>query len=314
MSIEKITPRNHPLVMALISTLILISSALSAQIIRIDTLTNWRKSFKAGLNVNQATSSGNWKGGGVSSFGFNTLLNFKANYKKGKVSWNNEIDMLYGMVNNQGQGVRKTQDRIFIDTKYGHDFNEKWNLFVAVNILSQFAKGYKYIKDANGVEQGQLISDSFAPTFITLTMGMEYRPVSYFKLRLSPIAPRLTLLNNNDGRFDAVDSVAPYGVNVGESSRFEAYAFQLMADFDKDIATNINLKCRYILFANYRTFELNKVDHRVDLNLTAKVNKFINVSIGGIFLYDYDQDASPQYSQAFSLGVLYAIQNFSDKN
>ncbi|MDZ4714503.1 MAG: DUF3078 domain-containing protein [Cytophagales bacterium] len=292
---------------------VLAFTGANAQIIHLDTLTNWRRAFKTGLNINQAAFSGNWKGGGVTSFGFNTFMNVKANFKKGKVSWDNEVDMLYGMVNNEGQGYRKTQDRIFIDTKYGRQISKKWNLFVAVNMLSQFAKGYKYIKDVNGVEQGQLISDSFAPTFITSTLGAEYQPVSYFKMRFSPVAPRLTLLANNDGRYSAVDPAEPYGVPVGESSRFEAYAFQMMADFDKDLATNLHLKCRYVLFANYRTFEMNKVDHRVDLNLTASVNKFINVSIGGIFLYDFDQDASPQYSQAFSLGVAYSIQNYSDK-
>jgi len=39
----------------------------------------------------------------------------------------------------------------------------------------------------------------------------------------------------------------------------------------------------------------------------------VNVNIGGIFLYDYDQDASAQYSQAFSLGVLYSFRNFEEK-
>ena len=86
-----------------------------------------------------------------------------------------------------------------------------------------------------------------------------------------------------------------------------------MAEFNKDIATNINLKWRYVMFANYETLEAKKIDHRVDLNLTAKVNRFVNVSLGGIFLYDYDQDASAQYSRAFSLGILYTIQNYAEK-
>jgi hypothetical protein len=102
-------------------------------------------------------------------------------------------------------------------------------------------------------------------------------------------------------------------VEVGSSTRFEWYAFQMMAEFNKDIATNINLKWRYVMFANYETLEAKKIDHRVDLNLTAKVNRFVNVSLGGIFLYDYDQDASAQYSQAFSLGILYTIQNYAEK-
>lgn len=284
-----------------------------AQVIRVDSTTNWRKSFKAGLNINQANFSGNWKGGGVNSFGFNALMNFKANYKRDKISWDNEVDLLYGSVNNEGQGPRKTMDRIYIDTKYGRSLSSTWDIFVAANINTQFAKGYKYVKDANGVEQGQLISDTFSPLFITMSLGAEWKPKPYFKMRFSPVAPRVTLLTDNDGRFSAVDPVAPYGVTVGQSDRFEWYAFQMMADFDKDIATNMNLKVRYVMFANYKTLEMNKVDHRVDLNLTAKVNKYINVSLSGIFLYDFDQDASPQYSQALSLGVLYTFQNFEDK-
>ena len=298
-----------------LSILVLLFSlvAATAQVVKIDSTGNWRKSFKAGLNINQAAFSGNWKGGGVNSFGFNTLLNYKVNYKKDKISWDNEIDLLYGMINNEGQGVRKTMDRIYLDTKYGRSFSEHWDAFIAANALSQFAKGYKYVKDANGVEQGQLTSDSFSPMFITMTLGAEWKPVSYFKMRFSPIAPRVTLLSNNDGRYNAVDLVAPYGVLLGESSRFEWYAFQMIADLDKDIAKNVNLKVRYLMFANYKTLEANKVDHRVDLSLTAKVGRFFNVNLGGIFIYDYDQDISPQYSQAISLGVLYTFQNFKDK-
>ncbi|HWA33108.1 MAG TPA: DUF3078 domain-containing protein [Cyclobacteriaceae bacterium] len=284
-----------------------------AQIIKVDSLSNWRKAFRAGLNLNQANFSSNWKAGGINSFGFNALLNYKANYKSGRNSWDNEIDMLYGMVNNAGQGYRKTLDRLFLDTRYGYALSEQWDVIVAANVLSQFGRGYKYVKDANGVEQGQLISDSFAPTFITLNLGAEWHPSKFFKVRFSPIAPRVTLLANNDGRYAAVDPLKPYGVDVGKNSRFEWSAFQMIAEFDKDIAPNLNLKWRYMMFANYETLEINKVDHRVDLNLVAKVNKYVNVSLGGIFLYDFDQDASPQYSQAFSLGVLYTFQNFEDK-
>jgi len=299
--------------LAIVAIMLVAGQSAQGQVVRIDSTTNWKKSFKAGLNINQATFSGNWKGGGINSFGFNALMNFKANYKKGRTSWDNEVDLLYGMVNNEGQGVRKTMDRIFIDSKYGRALGEKWDMFVAMNINTQFAKGYKYVKDVNGVEQGLLISDSFSPMFVTLSLGAEWKPVSYFKMRFSPIAPRATFLSNNDGRYSAVDPAAPYGVTVGKPERFEWYAFQIMADLDKDIATNMNLKVRYILFANYQTPEINKVDHRVDLNLTAKVNKYVNVSLGGIFIYDYDQDASPQYSQALSLGVLYTFQNFAEK-
>ncbi len=301
--------------LTLLAALIIVLCGLQsqAQVIKVDSLSEWRKAFRVGINLNQANFSSNWKAGGINSFGFNALLNYKANYKSGRRSWDNEIDMLYGMVNNSGQGYRKTLDRIFLDTRYGYSLSDKWDVIVAANLLSQFGRGYKYVKDANGVEQEQLVSDSFAPTYITFNLGAEWHPSKFFKVRLSPFAPRVTLLSNNDGRYAAVDPVKPYGVDVGSSSRIEWNAFQMIAEFDKDIVTNVNLKWRYMMFANYQTLEANKIDHRVDLNLVAKVNKFVNVSLGGIFLYDFDQDNSPQYSQAFSLGVLYTFQNFEDK-
>jgi len=292
--------------------LLTLSTVAPAQIIRIDTTTFWKKSFKAGINLNQSSFSANWKAGGVNSFGFNAFLNAKANYKKKKKSWTNEMDLLFGMVNNDGQGFRKTLDRIYLDTKYGYDFNEKWGLFTALNFSSQFAEGFKYEKDASGVEQSSVISDFLAPAFITGSLGFEYSPDESFKLRLAPIASRLTVVQNSE-RYLAVDSIAPYGVNVGESVRIEALAFQMLAEYSKDIAENLNLKWRYLFFANYQTLEMKTIDHRLDINLTAKVNKFVNVSLGGILLYDFDQDSGVQLSQAFSLGFLYTFQNYKDK-
>jgi Protein of unknown function (DUF3078) len=287
-------------------------SSVYGQVIKVDSASNWRKAFKAGLNLNQASFSSNWKAGGVNSIGFNSFLNYKANYKKENTSWDNEIDMLYGMVNNAGQGYRKTLDRIFLDTKVGRTINKNWDFSGSVNFQSQFAPGYKYDKDANGVEQSTLISDFFAPAFITAALGLEYHPVPYFKARISPFAPRVTIVNDVE-RFITVDNPTPYGVEPGDKARFEWLAFQLLAEFNKDIAENINLKWRYVMFANYETFEAKTIDHRFDLNLTAKVNKFINVSVGGILLYDFDQDSGVQLSQAFNLGILYTFQNYEEK-
>lgn len=297
----------------LIVMLVLIASYTQAQVVKVDSTTNWKKSFRSGLNINQASFSSNWKAGGVNSFGINGLLNYKANYKKNKTAWDNQFDFLYGMVNNDGQGYRKTLDRIYMETKLGHDLNEKWSLATSINFQSQFAKGYKYEKDVNGVEFGTLISDFFAPAFITSAWGFEYHPVDYFKVTLSPFSPRVTIVADNNGRFNSVDPVKPYGVLVGESTRFEWLAFQMQAEFNKDIAKNLNLKWRYLMFANYETLEGKTIDHRLDIGLTAKVNSFMNVTLGGILIYDYDQDSAVQLAQAFSLGVAYSFQNFEEK-
>jgi len=295
------------LIVALFSTL----TSVEAQIVKPDTLSNWKKKFVFNLNVNQAAFSSNWKGGGVNSLGLNGLLNYQANYSKNKNSWDNEIGLLYGFVNNSGQGFRKTVDRIFLDTKYGYKLSDNWGLFSSLNFLSQFDKGYKYEKDANGVEQGLLISDFMAPAFITFALGFEYHPVEYFTVRISPFAPRITIVNDPE-RFVTTVGPEPYGVEPPDETRFEWLAFQLLAEFDKDIATNLNLKWRYLMFANYETFEMKTIDHRLEVMLNAKVNRFITVGLGGILLYDYDQDTGAQVSQVFNLGFAYSFQNFED--
>ncbi|HEY9047969.1 MAG TPA: DUF3078 domain-containing protein [Ohtaekwangia sp.] len=300
------------IVLTVVVALILFAaSSAQAQIIKPDTLSHWHKKFSFGLNFNQASFSSNWKGGGINSVGFNSLVNYKANYAKGKSKWDNEIDLLYGFVNNSGQGFRKTLDRMYLDTKYGHALNKNWDLFTSLNFLSQFSKGYKYENDAAGVEQRLIISDILAPAFITSAWGAEYHPTNYFKVRLSPFAPRVTIVKDPT-RFTRTVGPEPYGVDSTKTTRFEWLAFQLLAEFDKEIFKNVNLKWRYVMFANYETLQLKTIDHRLDLMLTSKVNKFITVSLGGILLYDYDQDSGAQVSQLFNFGFAYTFQNYED--
>lgn len=287
-----------------------VSIQSQAQIVKPDTLSRWKKKLVFNINLNQAAFSSNWKAGGINSIGVNGLFNYTANFKDGKRSWDNQIGFLYGFVNNKGQGQRKTLDRIYLDTKYGYEISKNWGLFSSLNFLSQFSEGNKYEKDLNGVEQPILISDFMAPAFVTSAWGLEYHPVSYFFVRISPFAPRVTIVSDNNGRFSAVDPLTPYGVAVGESTRFEWLAFQLVSEFNKDIATNINLKARYVMYANYQTLELKTIDHRLEVMLNAKVNKFINVGLGGILLYDYDQDSGAQFSQMFNFGFNYTFQNY----
>jgi hypothetical protein len=273
-----------------------------------DSVQLWKKKLSFAININQASFSSNWKAGGISSFGFNSLYNYKANYKKNHTSWDNEIDLAFGLVNNKGQGYRKTTDRIFLDTKVGHDMNKNWALFTSLNVLTQFAQGFNYKDDGTS----ELISDAFAPAFITSAWGAEYHPVDYFKMRISPFAPRITIVKDPE-RFVTVENPKPYGVIPPDQVRFEWLSFQLMAEFNKEIATNLNLKWRYIMYANYQTFAFKSIDHRVDLDLVAKVNKYVNVTLGGILIYDNDQDPDVQLSQVFSLGFLYTFQNFEEE-
>lgn len=275
-----------------------------------DTVRYWKKKLDLGINVNQASFTSNWTGGGVNSVGLSVAFNYVANYARGPHSWDNTIGLQYGFVKNEGQGFRKTLDRIFFDTKYGYRLSTHWNAFTSLNFLSQFAPGFSY-EQTNGVETASHISDFFAPAFITSAWGLEYHKEDYFRMRFSPFAPRLTIVRNPE-RFVTTVGENPYGVTPPDQTRFEWLALQFVAEFNKDIAEDLNLKWRYALFANYETLELDKLDHRLEVMLLAKVNKFVNVSLGGVILYDYDQIEEIQLSQVFTLGFAYKFQNYKD--
>ncbi|MDB5270446.1 MAG: hypothetical protein JWP58_3486, partial [Hymenobacter sp.] len=248
---------------------------------------------------------------GVNTIGFNALFNARANRKLGVHSFDNEVDFLFAFSETKGLGYRKGQDRLYLDTKYGRALNARWDMFLSLNLLSQFAPGYKYDTDAAGNDRAQLTSDTFAPAFITAAYGFEYHPTTYFHVRLAPFAPRLTVVNRVE-RFVAALGDTPYGVNPGHSTRFEVLAAQVLAEYDRNISPSVNLKARYVLFANYRNLTSQEIDHRLDVGLTAKVGKYVNVALNGIALYDYDQDHGLQYSQGLTIGVAYAFQNFAD--
>jgi hypothetical protein len=80
----------------------------------------WKKGGFINLNINQGSLS-NWSGGGDKfSFSLNAYVNLYAFYKKDKNSWDNSLDLAYGVVNTTTLGNRKSSDRIEYLSKYGY--------------------------------------------------------------------------------------------------------------------------------------------------------------------------------------------------
>ncbi|MEO8793961.1 MAG: DUF3078 domain-containing protein [Daejeonella sp.] len=261
----------------------------------------WKNMISFGVNFNQASFSNNWSSGGVNTLALGSQFNYKTDFTKGDKNYVSEVILQYGKLKNKAQLERKTNDRIFWDNKVGLKLSKSWNFFGSLNFESQFDKGYSYSKNADGNEVRNLLSKFLAPGYLTESVGFEYKPVKYFFIRIGTGTARqtfvldTTLYKTNPKNF---------GVTPGERFRNEL-AFQVVGSIDKDIATNLNLKSRYAMFASYE--HLAGIDHRLDLTLTAKVNKLINVSVSGIALYDDDTANEIQASQTLSFGLVYKL-------
>lgn len=285
-------------------TLGIASAQDSTETVKADT-TYWLKSIEGTFALNQASFSGNWTGGGVNSIAFTTGIFARANYAKERWSWDNTMDLFYGVVKNQDEDGRKSNDRILIDSKVGLKAGDKWNYFVSMTFSSQFAPGYEF------EDTGRTLISKFAnPAYLTAALGMEYKPNEEFSLRLSPFSPRFTFVTDKDLYLNVPDN---YGVPIGETVRHEWLAMSLLADWNKQLSENINLKARYGLFANYETLAWDTIDHRLDVVLSAKVSNLVSVTLTLMSLYDLDQDEKIQFSQGLGIGLVYKRGNFPEK-
>ena len=288
-----------------------LKNALSANRLQADKDTAWHK-IEFGANLNQGSFSSNWTGGGVNSVALGLFFNALSVQKKGKDSWRNDFQSQYGVVRNKGQQSRKNVDRIFFDSKYNRALTEKWSLFGNVNFLSQFSSGYEYPTTTNidSINYKKKVSGFFAPAYLTEAIGIEFKPVTYFFLDFAPGALRQTIVTDKNLY---LTMPLNYGVEIGKRVRNEVGIIQLVANFDKDIAKDINFKFRYLLYTSYSKNEVTMKkelngDHRLDATITAKIAKYFNVNLGAIVIYDKDQSNKVQFAQGLSVGFLYAFK------
>jgi len=176
----------------------------------------WKTGGQFDLNLAQGSQS-NWAAGGDDfSFSLNSYFGLYAFYKKDKYSWNNTLDINYGLVNTTSLGTRKNDDRINMLTKAGYEIAPKLSLSVLFNFRSQFSKGYSYNKDGTK----DLLSNFLAPAYILLSLGLDYKPVHGLSIFVSPITSRWTIVRDN-----SLSAKGAYGVVPGEKSKNEIGAF-----------------------------------------------------------------------------------------
>lgn len=259
----------------------------------------WTTRTAIGINLNQAAFSDNWSGGGVNSMSLAGLINFRTEYKKENFSYTQEAILNYGKVKNKNQLEKKTVDRIYWDHKAAMQLSKNWYFFGSVNFESQFDKGFLFQVIDGQEEKRGLLSRFMSPGYLTESIGFEYKPSQYFSTRIGTGTARQTFVLDENIHTTKTDN---YGVPIGSTVRNDL-AFQVVMNFDKDIFPNVNLKSKYMAFIPYDNF--GYTNHRLDVALTAKVNRFMNTSITGVGLYDRYASNKVQGSQTLALGFTF---------
>jgi hypothetical protein len=258
----------------------------------------WTKSTQLGANFSGSAFSESWQGGGVNNIGLGTVFSNKAIFTKANGVFTSDLQLQLGFLNNMPKikGVterefRKNIDRLFYDAKYARKINGKLNWYAGVNLLSQFLKGYNFADTKKPV-----ISSLFAPAFLSEGIGLEHKTTPYLILSFGGATLRQTFVMNDEvfentkkagKNKDGDATFYSYGVEEGKRMLFEA-GIQGVASYDRNITKNINLKGRWQSFYAYAPIS-KPIDHNVNLILTAKLNKYININFGLIGIFDRDQ-------------------------
>lgn len=278
--------------------LLLIPMGIFAQNTAQDTL--WTTSTTATLNFSQVSLT-NWAAGGKSSMSGLFMVNYAANYKKDKLSWDNSFDFRYGFIKEKETDSRKSDDLIDISSKLGYEAGGNWNYAGMIGFKSQFAPGYNYDEDPR-----KLISNFMAPGYLNLAFGMDYK-TDGFSVLLAPVSGKFTFVTNEDVNEE------DFGLESGKKSRSELGA-TVKVEYVKEVLKNVTLDTKLNLFSNYLENPQNiDVDWKVQFNL--KVNDYLSANLITHLIYDDDINIDDpdtgtsgprvQFMESFGVGLTF---------
>ncbi|MBK8343940.1 MAG: DUF3078 domain-containing protein [Bacteroidetes bacterium] len=303
-------------------TLVILLSTVTISFSQVDT--TWKKGGGAILNFNQ-TSLTNWAAGGESNLSATLLTNFYGNYKKDKTTWDNTLNMNYGLITaNNYDDIRKNDDRIELNSKYGrYACADDFYYSGMLNFLTQFAAGYDYVTDPAAAMP---ISKLLSPGYLTAAIGLDWKPSDKFSLFLSPATGKFTFVLDEDistAITDTANNKNRYGVDAGENLRAE-FGASMVAALNTPIGKNTSFSSKLVLFNNYTdpiAEHKGNIDVDFQNNINIKVSKYFATTIFLQVLYDHDiaiatyEDGvqvgtgpKTQFKEVFGIGLSYSFQ------
>lgn len=292
-----------------ISTLFFLTMAFSGAALAQDTVaaeaaavdtTYWQKGFLGTTSFTQVSLT-NWAAGGENSISLGGYMTTFANYARDRNSWENYMELGYGLIKQGDAEFQKTNDKINVVSKYGRKLSKaadsRFFFSSLIDFRTQFAPGFA----APG--ETEYISRFMAPGYALLATGVDMKVNPYLSINYAPATGKFTFVNDerlaNAGAFGVEPAVfAADGTTVltpGKRARAEIGGF-LKVNFKKEVLTNVNVESRIELFSNYINNPGN-IDVNWENIMILKVNEWLSTSLITQLIYDDDIDIA-QFDEA----------------
>lgn len=298
------------------------ASAPTAKAPKVKT-TNWDLSSDFTLGFNQ-TALSNWAAGGYNTISLAANIDAQANYAKNLTSWTNRLRLDYGFLWSADKAgiLQKSSDRIYLESQLNHKIfkDSKWSYSAGFDFKTQFSEGYdKYYQDSEGKWVGNPISNFLSPAYINLALGMQWKPLNWFDLSISPLTGSIVICS--DARFRK-----SYSMPVDAEGNYAAALFQLglqvKANAKVIINDNITYETQVVLFTDYIKDPFGKIRVNWDNKLSFQVAKYFKVGLDTWLIYDplvkitrdgVERQSLVQFKEALSINFIYTIHNKKKK-
>ncbi len=237
----------------------------------------WKTGGLQTLTASQATLI-NWAAGGENLISLNGAMGLFADHKKAFHSWENSLDLAYGIVRQNNSTFVKSDDRINLVTKFGHqiiDGNTEWYFSGLFDLKSQFKKGFSKSKPDS------VISSFLSPIYGVIGLGVDYQPNKACSFNYIPATGKFTFVID-----DQLSQYGAYGVNPGHLMRIELGSY-FRFKYKDDVMEHLDVESRVELFTSY-VKDFGNIDINWQNVLIIRVNKWISVNYSSQLIYDDD--------------------------
>jgi hypothetical protein len=252
----------------------------------------WKHSIVSALTLTQVAYT-DWAQGGDNALAWALSLDGKSVEDREATNWSNTYKFAFGQARLGSQGIRKTDDKIDLETILTYKLGTYINPYGAATFKSQFARGNKY--DAAGNKTA--VSKFLDPGYLTQSAGIGYQPIPEVKTRLGA-ALREILTSQFTGYSDdaATTDIEKTKIDGGLES---------VTDVEWKLEDNILFTSKLELFSPFKT--LDEVVVRNDNTFAAKVSKYVTVNLNVQLINERRVTPRTQIKETLAIGLSYTL-------
>lgn len=275
----------------LLGTCILIALHAQAQDTAKAPVYGWKHGAVAGLTLTQVAFT-DWAQGGDNALAYALSLQGKSVEEQPLTEWANSYKFGYGQARLGDQGIRKTDDRIELETLLTYKLNLYVNPYAAATFKSQFTKGYVY---PGGIETA--VSKFFDPAYLTQSVGFGYTPTTGVRTRLGFGLREIITSDFNQYASDPPPAAA-------SKTRIDG-GMESVTDAEWKLDDNILFTSKLELFAPFKS--MDQIVVRSDNTISAKVSKYITTILNVQFINEKRISPRTQIKETIAVGLSYTL-------